>query len=302
MTKEQFFKNLNVPTTKIDAVLDTDTYNEIDDQFALAYMLRSTEKINLKAIYAAPFLNEKSASAKDGMVKSYSEILKILDLADKSELAVNTLKGSEMYLPDEKTPVISSAAEHLIHLAMQYSAENPLYVVAIGVITNIASALLIKPEIKENIVVVWLGGNSTDANEFNMYQDISAARIIFGSGVPLVQLPCGGVVESFSTTGPELEHWLIGKNKLSDYLARNTIAEAESYAKGKPWSRIIWDVPAVAWLLNDEQRFMNDRLEYSQIPEYDRYYAIDKTRHFIKYVYHINRDAIYEDLFNKLTK
>ncbi len=89
---------------------------------------------------------------------------------------------------------------------------------------------------------------------------------------------------------------------MSDYLARNTIAEAESYAKGKPWSRIIWDVPAVAWLLNDEQRFMNDRLEYSQIPEYDRYYAIDKTRHFIKYVYHINRDAIYEDLFNKLTK
>jgi len=68
---------------------------------------------------------------------------------------------------------------------------------------------------------------------------------------------------------------------LSDYLARNTIAEAESYAKGKPWSRIIWDVPAVAWLLNDEQRFMNDRLEYSQIPEYDRYYAIDKTRHFL---------------------
>ena len=55
MTKEQYLKNLEVPKGRIDAVLDTDTYNEIDDQFAIGYMLRSEDKINLKAIYAAPF-------------------------------------------------------------------------------------------------------------------------------------------------------------------------------------------------------------------------------------------------------
>ena len=41
-------KNLNVPNGRIDAVLDTDTYNEVDDQFALVYMLKLSDKINLK--------------------------------------------------------------------------------------------------------------------------------------------------------------------------------------------------------------------------------------------------------------
>lgn len=302
MTQDQWMKNLSVPSQKIDAILDTDAYNEIDDQFALAYMLRSADRINTKAIYAAPFLNQKSVSPKDGMEKSFNEILKVLDLADRNDLATNTFKGSETYLPNEKTPVISPAAEHLVNLSMHYSTENPLYVISIGAITNVASALLINPQIKENIVVIWLGGNSNDANEFNMCQDIAAARVVFGCGVPLVELPCAGVVEMFSTTGPELEHWLIGKNKLSDYLAKNVIFEAESYAKGKPWSRVIWDVTAVAWLLNDNQRFMREHFEHSKIPEYDLCYASDKTRHFIKVVYHINRDCLFEDLFNKLTE
>ena len=300
MTEAQLIKNLTVPSSKIDAVLDTDAYNEIDDQFALSYMLCSTEKIDVKAIYAAPFLNDKSTSPKEGMEKSFDEIVKILALADRNDLVKYVFKGSETYLPDEKAPVISPAAKHLSDFSMQYSTQNPLYIIAIGAITNIASALLLQPDIKEKIVVVWLGGNHTDAKEFNMRQDIAAAKVIFTSGVPLVQLPCGGVVDMFYTTGPELEHWLVGKNRLSDYLANNTIAEAESYAKGEPWSRVIWDVTAVAWLLNDNQKFMKNHLEYRPIPGYDDRYTSDRTRHLIQYVDHINRDALFKDLFTKL--
>lgn len=76
------------------------------------------------------------------------------------------------------------------------------------------------------------------AQEFNMQQDIAAARVVMGCGVPVVQLPCTGVVDHFITTGPELNYWLVDKNPLADYLARNTIQEAESYARGKPWSRV----------------------------------------------------------------
>ena len=43
MTKEQYVKNLSVPTGKVDVVLDTDAFNEIDDQFAIAYLLRWQE-------------------------------------------------------------------------------------------------------------------------------------------------------------------------------------------------------------------------------------------------------------------
>ena len=99
--------------------------------------------------------------------------------------------------------------------AKNYSPENPLYVVAIGAITNIASALLLAPEIAENIVIVWLGGHGQHfehTREFNMRGDYAAARVVMRSGAPFVQLPCSGVVSSFTISKPELEYWLKGKN------------------------------------------------------------------------------------------
>lgn len=48
-------KHLTPPTDKVQMVLDTDTYNEIDDQFAVVQALLSPDQLAVKAIYAAPF-------------------------------------------------------------------------------------------------------------------------------------------------------------------------------------------------------------------------------------------------------
>lgn len=187
---------------------------------------------------------------------------------------------------------------------MRYSPQAPLYVVAIGAITNIASAILLKPEICENIVVVWLGGHARHmpiTDEFNMKQDIAAARVVMQSGVPFVQLPCAGVVNAFSVSGPELRLWLSNKNPLADYLAENTIKAAERYAAGKPWTRVIWDVTAIAWLLNDENRFLFSRLIPVALPTYDYLYSADESDTLMRYVYFVNRDALFKDLVDKLT-
>ncbi|MDD4688234.1 MAG: nucleoside hydrolase [Eubacteriales bacterium] len=305
MKQAQLLRNLSVPQGRIDVILDTDAYNEVDDQYAIAYMLRSQDKLNVKGIYAAPFHNKKSKSPKDGMEKSYDEIHKILKLAGAEDKIPLVKKGSETYLPNESTPVESEAVDDLIEISKGYNEDSPLYIVAIGAITNIASAIIKDPTICDRIVIVWLGGNATWAEhncEFNLQQDIAAARIIFGCGAPFVQLPCTGVVDSFRTSGPELAHWLIGKNPLATYLAENTVKEAESYAKGHAWTRVIWDVTAVAWLLNEDNRYMKSRLIHSPIPEYDNRYAYDLSRHFMQYVYSIDRDMLFGDLFNKLLK
>lgn len=299
---EQYLKNLKVPSGRVDMVLDTDAYNEIDDQFAISYAIRSTEKLNLVGLYAAPFLNSRSVSPKDGMEKSYDEIKKLLKLAGAD---IPVYRGSENYLPSEKEPVDSPAARALAELAMNYTPERPLYVAAIGAVTNVASAILMKPEITERIVVVWLGGHTLewhDSREFNMMQDVAAARVIYGCGVPVVMLPCMGVVSAFTTTGPELEYWLHGKGALAEYLLENTVAEVNTYAKGRVWSRVIWDVTAIGWLLNDNERFMLSKLIPAPIPEYDHHYGFDPNRHFVTYVRHINRDALFADLFNKIAK
>ena len=174
---------------------------------------------------------------------------------------------------------------------------------AIAAITNVASALLLNPDIKNRIVLIWLGGNATnwpDNKEFNLYQDVAGARIVFGCGVPFVQLPCMGVVSAFTTSGPELEYHLRGKNKLCDYLVNVTTTEAAACNGGPVWTRPIWDVTAVAWLLDGD--FEEDCLIHSPIPEYDNRYAFDNNRHFIKYVYHIKRDKLFADLFAKLSR
>lgn len=302
MTNEQRIKNLSVPKGSVDVILDTDAYNEIDDQFAIAYLLRSKNKLNTKAIYAAPFLNDKSVSPKDGMEKSYDEILNLLSLMNET---LDVLKGSERYLENETTPVVSAAAQDLAERVKKYSPENPLYVVAIGAITNIASAILLNSEVAENTVVIWLGGHAHHyhhTKEFNMYQDVAAARVVMQSGVPFVQLPCMGVVSQFTVSKPELEFWLVGKNKLADYLAKNAIKEADSYATGTAWTRVIWDVTAVAWLLNDSERFMESRMLPVPVPTYDHFYAFNYNGYPMRYIFNIKRDSLMNDLFKKLTE
>ena len=300
MTENQRLCNLAVPQGPVDVVLDTDTYNEIDDQFAIAYLLRSGEKLRTKALYAAPFFNSLSTGPEDGMEKSYQEIGKLLRFMERD---VPVFRGSAAFLKDERTPVHSDAARDLARRVLDYSPEAPLYIVAIGAITNVASALLLEPKLAENAVVVWLGGHGRhyhDTREFNMAGDVAAARVVMASGVPFVQLPCMGVVSEFRISGPELDYWLKDKNPLADYLAQNTRDAAERYAKGKTWSRVIWDVTAVAWLLNEKDRFMHSRLLPMELPGYDHQYHSMEHAPLMQYVYTINRDALMEDLINKI--
>jgi inosine-uridine nucleoside N-ribohydrolase len=292
-------KQLEPPTGKVRMVLDTDTYNEVDDQFALAYAFLSKEKIELEAVYAAPFHNSRSNGPADGMEKSYEEILRLLKMLGKSPEGF-AFRGSDRYLEDVAKPIRSDAALDLVKKAMASSPENPLYVVPVGCITNIASAILIEPEIIKNIVVVWLGGNGLNwphQKEFNLMQDVLAARVVFDSGVPFVVMPCRPVVSHFHTTIPELKYYLEGKNELSDYLY-NIVVE---YSGGHDaYSKVIWDVTAVAWLVNPA--WIKTNLVHSPVLTDQVTFSVDHSRHFIRMAEELNRDAIFRDLFGKLTK
>ena len=310
MNSEQYEKNLLPPTDLVDAVLDTDTYNEIDDQFALSYMIRSTGRVRVRALYAAPFFNRHSDSPADGMERSYNEIQNLLGLLGEESYRAVTFRGSDRYLPDEKTPVESPAARDLVARSRDYSPEHPLYVVAIGAITNVASAILLDPSIRDRIVIVWLGGHAQhwpDTREFNMFQDVAAARVIFSSGAPFVQLPCCGVVDSFLLSGDDLRARLFGKNALCDYLVRHTEDEVAAYVpEGRAWTRVIWDVTAVAWLTGGKKDGKHAFLRYDirplPSPEYDNTYSYPAGTAPFVYVYHVERDALWNDMIDKLTR
>lgn len=278
-----------------NVILDTDCYNEIDDQFALAYMMLSPDRINLLSVNAAPFLNSRSTSAGDGMEKSYNEIFNIMKLVDPSA-KIPVYRGSTEFMKNKETPVESEAADNIINTVM--NSEETVYIVAIGAITNVASALVKCPEIAKRAVLIWLGGhalNWPDTKEFNLRQDIPGAQVVFDCGIPLIQIPCNGVCTEFSTTIPELEYYLGGKNELCDYL----VNIVKGYTKNPfGWSKIVWDVTAAAVLIKPEA------LDMVVIPTpyvtSDCRYAFDDARHHYVYVRRIRRDPIYADLFKKL--
>ncbi|RYE87025.1 MAG: nucleoside hydrolase, partial [Hyphomicrobiales bacterium] len=226
---------------QVRAVLDTDTYNEIDDQFALVQAVLSPERIKLGAIYAAPFFNTRSSGPGDGMERSYGEILALLERLDISPDGF-VFRGVTDYVGAAKQALPAPAVDDLIVRARAGSPDDPLYVIAIGAISNVASALLKAPDIIDRTVVVWLGGHALewrDQREFNLRQDVGGAQVVFDSGVPLVLVPCMGVVSHLHSTVPEIERYVEPYGEIGRFLAMR-FKEYETDHVG--WAKEIWDM------------------------------------------------------------
>ncbi|MBM3745785.1 MAG: nucleoside hydrolase [Acidobacteria bacterium] len=296
-------QRLLLPQGQVNAVVDSDTYNEIDDQFAVAYALLSPAHMEIEAVYAAPFHNERSASAGDGMRKSYQEILRILARlgGDPKGFA---FAGSETFLQQAGKPVDSPAARDLVAKALK-PRTAPLYVITIGAPTNVSSAILMEPKIKDRIVVVWLGGQPYDwptAREFNLQQDLHASRVLHDSGVALVNIPTQNVSEHLRTTVAEVERFLKGKSPIADYLCSEFVAYAKWKSPGPDfaWSKVIWDISAVAWLI--QPKWIPTRLAPSPVLTDDYRYRTEAGRHHVRVAVDVNRDQVFNDLFHKLAR
>ncbi len=90
--------------------------------------------------------------------------------------------------PNNLKTVDKSAPELIIELTSKY---EHVTLVATGPITNIALALKMRPEIKNNIdEIIFMGGSVTNGNvtpaaEFNVYCDPESTYIVLHSGVPV---------------------------------------------------------------------------------------------------------------------
>ena len=158
------------------------------------------------------------------------------------------------------TPVPSAAAEHLIACALR-ADDRPLYVAAIGCVTNVASAILMAPEIVRRIVVLWTAGYPTwttrsNTDSFNLVQDVPAAQVLFDCGVPMIYLPGFHIGAQLRISLPEMEQWVRGYGAMGDYLywlyTHNPIQRMMDIHDhfGRTW--VIWDLINIAWLLNPD--------------------------------------------------
>ncbi|MEQ9453575.1 MAG: nucleoside hydrolase [Phycisphaeraceae bacterium] len=294
----------------VDVVLDTDTFNEIDDQFAIVYAYLSPDRINLEAIYAAPFKNDRSSSPGEGMELSYDEIQRVLErLGDAEGCPVR--RGSDRWMDSDEDVVESEAVQDLIERAENRRRDDsPLYVVAIGAPTNVASALVKRPEIREKVVVVWLGGHPhhwpTQA-EFNLAQDDVASRTLFDSGVPFVRVPCRTVAQALRTTPAEMRDALSDGSPVEAFLLERFLAyegyevpRRVGWNGGRPiaYGKEIWDLGPIAWLVDPS--WTQSHLRSSAILQRDLTLSQDLRRHQVRELTEIDRDAVFGDLFTKM--
>ncbi len=314
-----YTSRLALPAGTPRIVIDTDTANEIDDQFALAWALLSPAQLRVEAVYAEPFSFAHRRSnfphaAPDapffnapgvGMARSYDEILAVyrhLGLPAQGKV----FRGSAGYLPSATQALRSDAVDHLIALARDHTEPQPLYVVALGCVTNIASALLLAPDIVDRVVVVWTSGFPSHApqvnDSFNLEQDLHASRVLLDSGVPLVYLPGFHVGAQLRLSMAEMERYVQGQGAMGNYLhhlfTHNPLWPMLGIDSFYAHSWVIWDVINIAWLL-DPAWVPSDLVRTPRL-DADRRWQAAAGRPLMREAFAVQRDAIFADFFRKL--
>lgn len=319
LSPERRARALAPPSGLVEVVIDTDPTNEIDDQFAVAWGLLRRDRLAVVGLHACPFLLGpelarvpgvfteldrrrgrdklgRSLGPAEAVVRAESELRHIATLVGAK---VPVIPGAPSFMPDSQTPVRSESADHLIEASLE-ARDGPLYVAAIGCLTNVASALLLDPTLVERIVVVWTAGYPASwarANvSYNMCLDLAAAEVVLESGVPLVYLPGYYVAEELRVSMPDLRAQVAGRGALGDYLYR----VAEPVIGTEPGrSRVLWDLIAIAWLA--EPAWVLTDMVPTPVLGADLYWGpVPGGRHLMLEAYDVDRDAIIGDLFSRL--
>jgi purine nucleosidase len=188
-------------------ILSTDVGNEIDDQWAVAYMLANPEAFDVLGIVSshAPSLPDPSAHYTYLVLKD--EVENRLGMTTHPPL----LEGSSIPLADNKTPIVNAGVTFIVDASKHFSSDNRLTILTIGAATDVASAILEDPTIVARIRIVAMAFTSwpDGGNEYNVANDVKAWQVILDSDVPVVIGP-GDVCRANLSLGLDDAKQLVG--------------------------------------------------------------------------------------------
>ncbi len=255
----------SLPGSKIPVILDTDANNEIDDQHAMAYLFLNQEVFDVLGVTV-------NATYNGGDIDNqYREAKRIVDLFDL-DASIPLLKGANSDF-DAIRPTLEEhhfdgyeAVDLILEKALE-PRDQPLVLLAVGKLTNIALAHAKNPEIENRVRLVWLGSNYPKPGEYNLENDIPAMNYLLETGMPfeIVTVRYGDPTgtSAVSVTKRDAEMHIAGKgpiskrtitgrhggqfNRFGDY-AWNLYQHIDYY--GEPPSRSLYDMAAVAIVKN----------------------------------------------------
>lgn len=256
-------------------ILDCDTANEVDDQFAIAHALGSPEDtLEVRGVISVHNTTAHGPASRDTYQE---EAERVVALCGEG---VPCVPGASRPMEDRRTPVRSEGLDFLVEEARL----GPLTIIATGPATDVASLVLAAPEVQENVRLVWLGGFGDEESyerfkfgELNGRADIAAWRALLEEPVDLLQVPgWPGPAKVLVEAGPYAEELRALGRPAADYLAEILLEWVEGYEgnldpKGE---KILWDVSCVAAVADPEAV----RLEPLTVPTLDAAGAHDFSR------------------------
>ncbi len=253
-------------------IIDTDP--GIDDAAAIFWLL-SDKRFDIKALTIT--------HGNIGVEGCALNALRILSLAGRDDIPVYKGAPKPMLRPlssaayahgkdglgdtdipfSKRTCSSSSASVQIADIAR--SSEGKITVLAIGPLTNIALAILIEPELKNYVEsIVFMGGavrtagNVSPVASFNVYSDPEAARIVYNSGIPVVQVGldiCNMLQfksELFDDLGNKKDSAVsVAMAKMASFRLRQ-IGKGVSTSVARKDSIALNDVAAAAYLMHPE--------------------------------------------------
>ena len=302
MKREELLRRMDMDLPmcrQIRVIVSSDVSNEADDPFAVAHHLL-TPVFDVRGIIASHYESKAPGSCLT-MERSYQELLKLMNAMDIDDIPA--LRGCISPLETEADIPESEGADFIIKEALREDS-RPLYVAVQGALTDVAAALNRCPEAGEHMTVVWIGGGPYPQGcpEFNLMQDIPAARAVFASKAELWQIPVN-VYGTAEVTMAEMAYRIRPCGTAGRYLYQQLETynreSDEPYAlrKGENWT--MGDSPTVAVLMGNEWRggfhteiapYIDDEMKYLPVSEGKKIRVYDS----------IDVRALMEDLFAKL--
>ncbi|MCI2237760.1 nucleoside hydrolase [Paenibacillus sp. TRM 82003] len=241
----------------------------------------------------------------------------VLALCGRDDVPVVT--GSETALPDRSTPVRSAAAEAIVAEAMREDTDLPLFLACGAGLTEVASAWMLEPRIAERLTVVWIGGPEhpgvpappqAGPSEYNLRIDVAAAQVVFGSDLPLWQVPRDAYRQVLAGMA-ELEQRLLPHGELGAHLygqldGVHDLTAAHGLASGETY--VLGDSPLVlltALQTTFEADPASSRYRVLARPAVDddgEYVAGPATGAPVRVYEHLDTRLVLEDLYAKLAR
>lgn len=206
-TKEK--PSITETSSKIKIIFDTDANNELDDQFAIAYMLLNGNSFDVKGITVNATRNDTDVQ---GHYDEAERIMQLCNLKDSLPL----LKGAEGNFKDisENFNPTEYDGQDGVDFILEETKKDDVVIVAVGKLTNIALALKKDPAFAERTKIIWLGSNYPEPGEYNQDNDTIAMNYVLNSKIPFEMVtvrygkPSG--TDAVSVTKTEVEQKMAG--------------------------------------------------------------------------------------------